>query len=354
KLLVVDHPPGTEVHPTDKLVPGRPFPPTGLMTLRNRVPLRRAENLAGDDVTAALQAEDGQMVSPPQLRAPQLRGHAEPHGVVLDFGPLDPARPLVLAMTGWLRFGGGMANMAAARDPAVPFPFPRLEAELPDGRWQELEVIVGAPIGKTKTMLVDLAGRLPAGTRRLRWTAGFEIHWDRVALFEKAGEAATQVTRLAPDAAQLRWRGYSEFADLPWTRPLTPDYDRVRDWPDWRLAVTGWCTRYGPVDELLAERDGGLAILNGGDALGLKFAATSLPARPAGAQRTFFLFTVGWDKDADYHVLAGDRVEPLPWEGMDDQRYGRQARPPQPGDELNRRYNIRWVGPVAQVRRPQP
>lgn len=354
KLLVVDHPPGTEVHPTDKLVPGRPFPSTGLMTLHRCVPLRRAENLAGDDVTATLQAEDRQMVSPPRLRAPQLRGHAEPHGVVLDFGPLDTARPLVLAMTGWLRFGGGMANIAAARDPNVPFPFPRLEAELPDGRWQELEVVVGAPIGKTKTMLVDLEGRLPAGARRLRWTAGFEIHWDRIALFEKAGEAGTRLSRLAPDAAHLRWRGYSEFADLPETQPLTPDYDVVRDWPDWRLALSGWCTRYGPVDALIAERDGGLAILNGGDALELKFVETSLPAQPAGTHRTYFLFTVGWDKDADYHVLAGDRVEPLPWEGMDDQRYGREPRPPQPGDELNRRYNTRWVGPVAQVRRPQP
>ncbi|MFN0066391.1 MAG: FG-GAP-like repeat-containing protein [Limisphaerales bacterium] len=351
KLLVVDHPPGTEVHPTDKLVPGRPFPPTGLMTLKGRVPLRRGENLAGDDVTAALQAEDREMASPTRLRAPQLRGHAEPHGVVLDFGPLDPARSLVLAMTGWLRFGGGMANMAAARDPDVPFPFPKLEAELADGSWRPLDFVVGAPIGKTKTMLVDLTGRLPEGVRRLRWTAGFEIHWDRIALFERAGEADTRVATIAPDTTDLRWRGYSDFADLPWTQPLTPDYDVVRDWPDWRLAVSGWCTRYGAVDELIARRDGGLAILNGGDALELKFSAAGLPPRPAGAQRAFFLFTVGWDKDADFHVRAGDRVEPLPWEGMDDQRYGTELRPPQPGDELNRRFNTRWVGPVAQLRR---
>lgn len=349
-LWTVDHPAGTEVHSTDKLVPGRPFPPTHLVTLHRRMPLRRATDLTGAEVTDALQQEDGVMVSPRELRAPQQRGHAQPHGVVLDFGPLDPRRPWALALTGWLRFGGGMANMAAARDPDIPFPFPKLEAETDSG-WIPLELTAGAPCGKTKTIVVDLENQLPQGTRRLRWSAGFEIHWDRIALFEKAGEQHTHITRLAPDLTDLHWRGYAEFQNLPWTQPLTPDYDRVRAWPDWRITPTGWCTRYGNVDELLAQRDGGLALLNGGDELTVSFAAHRLPPRPDRTQRTFFLFTVGWDKDADFHVVRGDRVEPLPWEGMDDQRYGSEPRPPQPGDELNRRYNTRWVGPLAQVRK---
>lgn len=353
KLWVVDHPAGSEVHPTDKLVPGRPFPPTDVRLLGRRITLKHAENLAGADVTQALQAEDRQMVSPLRLRPPQQRGHAEPHGVVLDFGPLDAARPGVLALTGWLRFGGGMANIAASRDPELPFPFPSLEAEV-EGAWRRLDVTVGAPCGKTKTILVDLAGAIPPHARRLRLTTSFEIHWDRVALFEPASTAdarALRLTRLAPDRTDLHWRGYSEFLDLPEDQPLTPDYRRVRAWPDWRITPSGWCTRYGPVDELLAQRDGGLVLLNGGDELTLEFAASRLPPLAPGLERTFFLFTVGWDKDADFHVVQGDRVEPLPWEGMDDQRYGQETRPPHPGDALNRRYNTRWVGPLAQVRR---
>src|SRR6185503_16088249 len=43
KLVVVDHEPGTEVHSTDKLLPGKPFPPGTLMTLHNEHPLQRAE-----------------------------------------------------------------------------------------------------------------------------------------------------------------------------------------------------------------------------------------------------------------------------------------------------------------------
>ena len=53
-----------------------------------------------------------------------------------------------------------------------------------------MDVTVGAPAGKTKTILVDLEGKLEAGTRRLRLTEAFEIHWDRIALMEKETERA--------------------------------------------------------------------------------------------------------------------------------------------------------------------
>jgi len=349
-LFVVDHPPGTEVVSTDKPVPGRPFPPTGILTLGNLQAPRHATNLSGADVTAALARSDRQMVSPVELRPPQQRGYAFRHGVVLDFGPIDSNRPLALLLEGWLRFGGGMANIAAARDPEVPFPFPILEAEVGD-RWLPVDVTVGAPCGKTKTLVVDLEGVLPTQTRRLRLSAGFEIHWDRIALAEKAGEAGTRIQRQDPSRTDLHWRGFSEFENRPWTQPLTPAYSQVRSWPDWRITPSGWCTRYGPIDELVTSRDGGLALLNGGDELTVDFAADRIAPKPADSQRTFFLFTVGWDKDADHHVAQGHRVDPLPWEGMDDQRYGTEPRPLHAGDDLNRRFNTRWVGPIAQIRK---
>ncbi|MBF8306035.1 MAG: Tetratricopeptide 2 repeat protein, partial [Acidobacteria bacterium] len=70
KLVVVDHEPGTEVHPTDKLLPGKPFPHGTLMTLHNEHPLQRAELL-----------ESGTSNSPP-LVVPALAGSA--------FGALPP------------------------------------------------------------------------------------------------------------------------------------------------------------------------------------------------------------------------------------------------------------------------
>jgi hypothetical protein len=343
KLAVADHEPGTEVHSTDKLLPGGPFPRGELMTLHQEHPLLGAETLEGQEVTSALKAVDGRRVSPPKLRVPQLRGLAEPHGLILDFGPLDASKPLVLVMNGWLRFGGGMANIAASHDPSLPFPFPSLEAEVGPGNWKAVKVTVGAPAGKTKTVLVDLEGKLEPGTRRLRLTDAFEIHWDRIALMEKRPEALTKITFITPTEADLHFRGFSPLEDLPPDWPLTPDHDRVSANSYWTITPGGWCTRYGEVSELIASRDEGLVIINGGDALSLKFAVSALPPKPAGSVREFFLYVDGWDKDSDFHVAAGTQVEPLPFHGMRDQRYGQEKRPRFPSDELHRKYNTRWV-----------
>ena len=156
---------------------------------------------------------------------------------------------------------------------------------------------------------------------------------------------------LNPSRADLHWRGYSTFADLPWTAPPTPVYDDVRNVPPWRITPGGWATRYGAVDELLRDRDDGLVLVAGGDELTLEFDASGLPLLQRGFRREFFLRTVGWDKDADYHVAEGWRIEPLPWSGMDYQTYGRQERPKRKSDELHQRFNTRWVGPMTYARR---
>ncbi|HUS11278.1 MAG TPA: FG-GAP-like repeat-containing protein [Pyrinomonadaceae bacterium] len=342
KLVVVDHTPGSETHATDKLLPEKPFPPGELVTLHNERPLIHAE-MDGRDVTASLKAVDEKRVSPPKLRGPQLRGIAEPYTLTLDFGNLNLTKPLSLVINGWLRFGGGMANIAASHDPTLPFPFPFLEAEVTPRAWKQVDVVVGAPAGKTKTIIVDLEGKLPAGTRRLRITGAFEIHYDRIALMEKLPKPATKVTVVQASAADLHFRGFSKIKDLPHAFPLTPEYNSVSTNGYWTIIPGGWCTRYGDVAELLASRDEGLALINSGDELTVTFAAAALPEKPVGFIREFFIYIDGWDKDSDFHVAAGATVEPLPFHGMNDQEYGREHRPTFPSDALHRKYNTRWV-----------
>src|SRR5581483_3974300 len=185
------------------------------------------------------------MVAPERLREPQLRGLAEPFSVTMDFGELPADRPLVLVLNGWLRFGGGMANVAASLDPTLPFPFPTLEAELADGSWMKVPADVGAPCGKTKTILVDLDHKLPPGARRLRLSTAFEIYWDSAALAETVSANDNRQSTLAPARTDLRWHGFGEFLPLPASLPLTPDYEKVRFDPPWRRTPSGWCTRYG-------------------------------------------------------------------------------------------------------------
>jgi Flp pilus assembly protein TadD len=347
RLIAVDHPRGTVVHPTSKMHAAPPFPPHELWTLRPLATPRHAVRSDDLDVTSALARVDNQMVSPVRLRRPQLRGLAEPFSVTLDFGPLPVQRPLVLALTGWLHFGGGMANIAASIDPTLPFPFPVLDAELADGTWQKVDVEVGTPAGKTKTILVDLENKLPAGTQRLRLSTAFEIHWDCALLCEKAGAADTRDYNLRPERTDLHWRGYSRYADLPPSLPLTPIYPDVSPTPPWDRTPAGWFTRYGAVGDLVARRDDRLVLLGGGDELTVSFDAARLPPPAPGMTRDFFLHVVGWDKDADFHVGEGWELGPLPFQGMDDQAYGHEPRPGRIDDSWIKSYNTRWVDPVV-------
>jgi hypothetical protein len=352
------------------MLPGPPFLPHELWNLKPLASIKQAIRSDGLDVTEALATTDNVMVSPVRLREPQLRGLADPFSITFDFGPLPEKRPLVLVMTGWLRFGGGMANIAASLDSTLPFPFPKLEAELADKSWKPIAVDVGVPAGKTKTILIDLENKLPPGSSRIRWTSAFEIYWDYVGLCEKPskGEGASifssggivatdpsgtgksaqdcVVRILEPGTADLRWRGFSQFARLPDSLPLTPEYNKAQALPPWRRTPSGWCSRYGSVNELVRNADNALVMLNGGDELALTFNADKLPAKPAGFVRNFFLYVVGWDKDADFHVAQGWRIEPLPFLGMDSQCYGLRAQ----RDEKKiwaAKYNTRWVGPLV-------
>ena len=222
-----------------------------------------------------------------------------------------------------------------------------LEAELADGTWRKIDVDVGTPAGKTKTILVDMENKLPAGTQRLRLSMAFEMYWDCAQLCEKAGAVETRRHDLPPNRTELRWRGYARYADLPPSRPLTPIYTEVSPTPPWDRTPGGWFTRYGAVDELLARRDDRLALLAAGDELALSFDAALLPPPAPGLTRDFFLHVVGWDKDADFHVGQGWRLEPLPFQGMDDQAYGHEPRPGGIDDSWIKTYNTRWVGPVV-------
>jgi hypothetical protein len=316
--------------------------------------LRRAVNDAGVDLTRNLAEIDHTFASPTKLRAPQLRGLAEPHSVILDFGKVPTDKPLVIALTGWLRFGGGMANIAASSYSDFPFPFPTLEAEV-NGQWQRVQVELGAPSGRAKTIITDLTGKLPSGTTRLRVTAAFEIHWDRIALFEPAGETQTRVTRLAPARTDLQFRGYSQMKPFAANVPtlIVPDYADVQSTPLWRISPSGWATRYGDVNELVNARDNALVLICGGDELTLEFSAAQLPPKSADAERDFFIFVSGWDKDSDFHVRTGTTLEPLPWHGLNDQTYGAAPRPAFSNDAWIEKYNTRWVGPRIFSRNSQ-
>ncbi len=339
-LVAVDHPADQEAHPTSKVQPP-PFVDAEVWVMGRRQEVLNAVDSDGRDWTDALRSVDGVRTRPPVLEKPQLRGRAVPYSLELDFEPIDVSKPLALVLTGWLMWGDAGVNVATAQNPDSQNPWPALDAWA-GGAWQSVSVEVGTPSGKTKSIIVDLAGRLPVGTTRLRLTTGYELYWDRIALFERIEAGREVVTRLEVTSADLGWRGFPAQIRPDPSGPVLPDVDDIRNEAPWRRGLSGWCTRYGDISELLRDIDDRYAILNGGDGVIVEFAG-ELPPLAAGYTRDFFMFCDGWDKDGDYNVAFGDTVKPLPFHGMDAQRYGAQRFPDQDAEWI-RLFNTRWVG----------
>jgi hypothetical protein len=304
----------------------------------SRKALLHAKGDDGVDRTQALREIDGDF-APPGLPLPApYRGMCHPLTLTFDFGPLDAGQSLVMALTGWLQYGDASTNIAMSQNSALTIISPTLYAESAATGWTQVDLVVGMPAGKTKTILCDLTGKLPRDVRRLRLTTTLEIRWDRVALFVRSVLPDSQLHHLSPAVAQLRWRGFSELRSRRPGHPSTPDYNKVSDRPPWRTAPQGWCTRYGDVLDLITTRDGKMAIINSGDALALEFDARSLPPLNPGMSRSFFFYSVGWDKDADHNVVDGDTVDPLPVEGESANRNSVDDE-----EDWRLQYNTRWV-----------
>ncbi len=338
ELVAVDHPSDREVHPTDSFMPP-PVTPSALWVVGDPLPLRSARDTTGRDVTVELARIDGRYALPDEILPPPLHGVCRPHTCTFDFGDIPTAGPLTIAVTGLLEFGTASTNIALSQTDTASLIWPTLEAETPDGGWQPVAVNLGIPDGRAKTMVADLTGKLPAGTKRLRLTTSFEIYWDRVALFRhrELPDARQHARPFA--SADLQWRGFSRIVTGVDGHTRVPVFDDVMQQPPWHTTLEGWCTRYGDTRELVAASDGMLAVLNGGDALELACDADAFPPVPAGHTRTFFLSAIGWDKEENNNTVLGATVEPLPGQPV--------AAEPADGDltrpDWVQRYNTRWV-----------
>lgn len=308
QFAVVDHPIGTEVFVDERTA--REPPALKVYTTAEPHALAGAWDDAGKDVSEIVNKLDGRHLD--TFGRGVYQGVTRDHFVELELGDDAPREgPLWLVAHGWLHPTDASINVAISQGSQPP---PKgLSLEVADGRggWTVAKPDLGFPSGKNKTILVDLQNIFkPGAPRRLRLRTNMEIYWDALEWVAGADESRTKVTSLAPAAAELRFRGFSEMRSADGSSPETPDYNRLASTGQrWRDLV-GYYTRFGDVRELLAETDDRIVITNAGDELLLRFAEQ--PAPPAGWARDYVLIGNGWIKDGDYNSQFSKTVLPLP------------------------------------------
>jgi tetratricopeptide (TPR) repeat protein len=334
-LLAVTHRRDEEVFPNEGMTdPPKPF---RLFQAREIGPPPRVTDDRGHDVTARIAAVDG--AYPDDFRLSPIRGYAAPHALTIALGAV---RPSLLLLTGWTDYAFSSDNVAADQAGLALQP-PALEARGADGRWRTIVADIGIPVGRPQTIVVDLKGRLAAGTTDVRIVTNMRIYWDRI-LFANQADGGAQIDRLEPAAAVLRTRGFSAELTPKSPQPITYDYQRVTRISPWKTMV-GTYTREGNVLPLLMRTDDQFVIAGPGDEIALSFDAGKLPPLEPGFTRTFLLHADGFSKEMDLHSASPDAVAPLPFHGMRRYPYAPSDAPPDTPEKERYRteYNTRRV-----------
>jgi hypothetical protein len=345
KLLAVDHPAAVEVYPNEYLMPGD-FPSFKLHLSAAARPPLAAQDQTGADVLDLISNADQRY--PANFRRLPYDGFAEPQGVEFLLPEQAAASPsLRLFLTGWFYYFQSSSLRAASQRSDLKMIWPQIEA-WEGGRWTVV-MPIGLPSGVDKTVVVDLTGKLPAGTRRLRIWTNLALYWDRIAIDTAAPpQVGIRLQTAALRSATLAFRGFSGFlpADAHFPQPERFDYDTLRYVVPWN-PLAGTYTRYGDVRPLLGHEDSEFAVFGSGDALQLEFDGRALQPLPAGWKRDYLLYLNGYVKDGDRYTAHPGRLDPLPFSGMKHYPYSSIEARAAPWDSAAykrylREYQTRW------------
>jgi hypothetical protein len=310
-LMTVDHPAGTDVFVDERFV----IPPAKLAitAVETPHPIARAVDDTGTDVTAILRDLDGKYLD--TFGRGQFQGVTHDHYVEVDLGDGAPTSgPLYLIARGWMHPTDSSINVAIAQG---NHPQARgLSLEVPDGKggWVIARSNLGFPAGRKKICLFDLSNVFRPGTpHTVRLRTNLEIYWDQMQWAKGLPNGQLKITRIAPDMADLHYRGYSVITQANPSSPELPDYNQLEATKQRYRDLTGYYTRYGDVRELLNKVDDRYVIMNSGDEMTLRFAEQ--PPPPSGYVRDYVIAGDGWIKDGDYNSTFSKTVLPLPYHG---------------------------------------
>ncbi|MEZ5332977.1 MAG: FG-GAP-like repeat-containing protein [Thermoanaerobaculia bacterium] len=312
RLLAVDHPEERELVVDERFTPPpHPTEPALHWVDRSLAPSRAVDH-HGRDVRRELSDRDRVYVG--DLPLDRYQGVTHEHSLELVFDDVPDGTRLRLLLTGWIFPTDSSINLALSQDASRDSVPPRLSVR-EEGAWRPLDLWVGFPDGKDKTVVVDLTGRVGGGRLELRLDTSMQIYWDSARLALGEPDGPRRATWLEPRDADLHYRGFSALTRASAESPHRFDYGRVSVGPRFR-DMNGRFTRFGPVGELLTAEDDRYVVMNAGDEMTVRFDAESLPELPAGWRRDWVLYTDGWVKDADVNTRRSATVEPLPHHGM--------------------------------------
>jgi Tfp pilus assembly protein PilF len=308
RLLAIDHPAQYEVFPNERFVSAPPFPEFRVIASRDAHPPADAWDDAGNNVLPLISKRDRKYVT--SFEDLPFAGFAKLHWIELDLGAWDTRKPLRLIIDGYTDYFTA-TSMYAADQAGIKVIPPYVEAFDAQGKWVRVVEDMGFPAGLERTMVAELTGKLPAGTRRIRIVNNLKIYWDAIRIDQTPDVQDLRVTQVPLAKAALDFVGY------PREVRLKPASDTIYSYSQRSMSgpyahAAGNYTRYGDVYDLVRASDDRFVVFGSGEGLKLDFDPKHLPSLPAGWIRDYFFYADGFEKDLDFYAAYAFTVEPLP------------------------------------------
>jgi hypothetical protein len=334
RLLAIDHPAGVEVNPNERFASNPPFPEFKVIATRNaRTPVGAWDD-QGNNVLPLLAKHDRRYVE--NFEKLPFAGFANLHWIDLDLGAWDAAKPLRLILDGYTDYFTA-TSMYAADQAGIKVIPPYVEVQDAAGKWQRAIDDMGFPAGLARTMVTDLTGKIPAGTRRIRIVSNLVIYWDSVRIDQTPETKDIRVSEVPLAAAALAHLGYPKEIRLHPASDTIYSYAQRSETGPYAHAAGNY-TRYGDVKTLLGKSDDKFAVFSSGEGLKLEFDPAKLPQLPSGWVRDYFFYADGFEKDMDFYAAHAFTVEPLPKHGLDAYPYAEGSD--YPADPEHLRYQL--------------
>ena len=337
RLRAIDHPEGTEVYPDERFLDDPPFASGGLVVSSDAHLPEGAWDDHGSDVSELLAARDHKFVS--DFAKLPYDGFTNQHSLTLELGSVSSIKPLHLLLTGYVEYFSATSLYAAWQAGISPIS-PYIEAQSPDGSWRRIDKEMGFPAGLQRTIVVDLTGKLPSGSHRIRIVTNLQIYWDQVLVDDSPNErSSVRETEIPLAQATLRFHGYPRQIDGASPGDLGYNYDDVSLTGPFQRQ-RGSYTHFGDVTPLLMGVDNQFAIFGSGEELAADFDAAALPPLPPHWKRDYFFYANGYVKDMDFYDASPFTVSQLPFHGMS--AYPYSPNESFPADNKSVQYQLDW------------